>query len=153
MSLFSAIGSAISGHTGPSSAFANVTQDIASSQTIGFKRVSRTVVNCLIGVNNSMVPYKSQQFYAWAGDFMMNSTGSPVNNAGQSLYGRPIDPEWRGKSGDRIDRGIQRRYCHRVLHSHPDAASLIVEREGGHGSQLNAAGSTADSRLMPEHDP
>jgi flagellar hook protein FlgE len=47
MSLFSAINTAISGLTAQSSAFGNISQDVANSQTTGFKRVDTTFIDYL----------------------------------------------------------------------------------------------------------
>jgi flagellar basal body rod protein FlgG len=47
MSLFGAIGSASSGLTVQLSAFCNIHDDVASTQTAGFKRLDTRVVNYL----------------------------------------------------------------------------------------------------------
>ena len=47
MSLFNAINTAISGLTAQSSAFGNISEDVANSQTTGFKRVDTTFVDYL----------------------------------------------------------------------------------------------------------
>lgn len=47
MSLFSAINTAISGLTAQSSAFGNISEDVANSQTVGFKRVDTNFVDYL----------------------------------------------------------------------------------------------------------
>lgn len=47
MSLFSAINTAISGLTAQSSAFGNISEDVANSQTIGFKRVDTSFIDYL----------------------------------------------------------------------------------------------------------
>lgn len=47
MSLFSAINTAISGLSAQSSAFGNISEDVANSQTVGFKRVDTTFMDYL----------------------------------------------------------------------------------------------------------
>jgi flagellar hook protein FlgE len=47
MSLFGAINTAISGLTAQSSAFGNISEDVANSQTVGFKRVDTSFVDYL----------------------------------------------------------------------------------------------------------
>lgn len=47
MSLFSAINTAISGLTAQSAAFGNISEDVANSQTVGFKRVDTNFVDYL----------------------------------------------------------------------------------------------------------
>jgi flagellar hook protein FlgE len=47
MSLFGAINTAISGLTAQSAAFGNISEDVANSQTVGFKRVDTTFVDYL----------------------------------------------------------------------------------------------------------
>jgi flagellar hook protein FlgE len=47
MSLFGAIGTAISGLTAQSAAFGNISEDVANSQTVGFKRVDTSFVDYL----------------------------------------------------------------------------------------------------------
>jgi flagellar hook protein FlgE len=47
MSLFGAIGTAISGLTAESAAFGNISEDVANSQTVGFKRVDTSFVDYL----------------------------------------------------------------------------------------------------------
>src|ERR1700712_2963641 len=47
MSLFGAINTAISGLTAQSSAFGNISEDVANSQTTGFKRVDTSFVDYL----------------------------------------------------------------------------------------------------------
>ena len=47
MSLFNAINTAISGLTAQSSAFGNISEDVANSQTVGFKRVDTSFVDYL----------------------------------------------------------------------------------------------------------
>jgi flagellar hook protein FlgE len=47
MSLFSAINTAISGLTSQSSAFGNISEDVANSQTTGFKRVDTSFIDYL----------------------------------------------------------------------------------------------------------
>ncbi len=47
MSLFGAINTAISGLTSQSSAFGNISEDVANSQTVGFKRVDTSFVDYL----------------------------------------------------------------------------------------------------------
>jgi flagellar hook protein FlgE len=47
MSLFGAIDTAISGLTAQSSAFGNISEDVANSQTVGFKRVDTSFVDYL----------------------------------------------------------------------------------------------------------
>ena len=47
MSLFSAINTAISGLTAQSSAFGNISEDVANSQTTGFKRVDTSFIDYL----------------------------------------------------------------------------------------------------------
>jgi flagellar hook protein FlgE len=51
MSLFGAIGTAISGITAQSSAFGNISEDVANSQTVGFKRVDTSFVDYLTTSN------------------------------------------------------------------------------------------------------
>jgi flagellar hook protein FlgE len=47
MSLFGAINTAISGLTAQSSAFGNISEDVANSQTVGFKRVDTSFIDYL----------------------------------------------------------------------------------------------------------
>jgi flagellar hook protein FlgE len=47
MSLFSAINTAVSGLTAQSTAFGNISEDVANSQTVGFKRVDTSFVDYL----------------------------------------------------------------------------------------------------------
>src|ERR1700712_133234 len=47
MSLFSAINTAISGLSAQSAAFGNISEDVANSQTVGFKRVDTTFIDYL----------------------------------------------------------------------------------------------------------
>lgn len=47
MSLFSAINTAISGLSAQSAAFGNISQDVANSQTVGFKRVDTSFIDYL----------------------------------------------------------------------------------------------------------
>jgi flagellar hook protein FlgE len=47
MSLFSAINTAISGLSSQSAAFGNISEDVANSQTIGFKRVDTSFIDYL----------------------------------------------------------------------------------------------------------
>ena len=47
MSLFSAINTAISGLTAQSTAFGNISEDVANSQTAGFKRVDTSFIDYL----------------------------------------------------------------------------------------------------------
>src|ERR1700743_556274 len=47
MSLFGAINTAVSGLTSQSSAFGNISEDVANSQTVGFKRVDTSFVDYL----------------------------------------------------------------------------------------------------------
>jgi flagellar hook protein FlgE len=47
MSLFGAINTAVSGLTGQSTAFGNISEDVANSQTVGFKRVDTSFVDYL----------------------------------------------------------------------------------------------------------
>jgi hypothetical protein len=47
MSLFGAINTAISGLTAQSSSFGNISEDVANSQTVGFKRVDTNFINYL----------------------------------------------------------------------------------------------------------
>jgi hypothetical protein len=61
MSLFGAINTAVSGLTAQSTAFGNISEDVANSQTVGFKRVDTKPT----GTVNGLTTYNPQQFY-WA---------------------------------------------------------------------------------------
>ena len=60
MSLFGAINTAVSGLTAQSTSFGNISEDVANSQTVGFKRVDTSFTDYLTtstATNNPTVPY------------------------------------------------------------------------------------------------
>lgn len=65
MSLFGAINTAISGLTAQSSSFGNISEDVANSQTVGFKRVDTSFVDYL-------------------------TTSTPANNEPGSVVAQPV---------------------------------------------------------------
>lgn len=65
MSLFGAINTAVSGLTAQSASFGNISEDVANSQTVGFKRVDTSFVDYL-------------------------TTSTPINNAPGAVVAHPV---------------------------------------------------------------
>jgi flagellar hook protein FlgE len=115
MSLFGAMNAAVSGLTAQSASFGNISEDVANSQTVGFKRVDTSFTDYLTtstaadlgmaiagqgffavsqptGVVNGSPTFNPQQYYSRAGHFTMNAAGYLVNSAGQYLNGWAVNP-------------------------------------------------------------
>ena len=88
MSLFSAINTAISGLTGQSAAFGNISENVSNSQTVGFKRVDTSFTDYL----TTDTPTESAPgAVAARPDYVNNIQGSPTqtdNPLGMAISGQ-----------------------------------------------------------------
>ncbi len=119
MSLFGAMSTAISGLDAQSAAFANISDNTANSQTVGFKGTDTSFVDYLSsssatenqsgsvvaidgqgffqvseeqGANSTGTPnFNTQPYYTRTGDFSLDSQGYLVNSAGEYLNGWTVD--------------------------------------------------------------
>jgi flagellar hook protein FlgE len=91
MSLFGAINTAISGLTAQSSAFGNISEDVANSQTVGFKRVDTSFIDYLTtstATNNEPGAVVAQPEYVNNVQGSVTQTDNPLGMAiaGQGFF-------------------------------------------------------------------
>ncbi len=91
MSIFGALNSAISGLTAQSTAFANISDNVANAQTVGFKRVDTSFVDFLTtssNIVNDPGAVVARPDYANTVQGTITQTGQPLNMAiaGQGFF-------------------------------------------------------------------
>ena len=91
MSLFGAINTAISGLTAQSAAFGNISEDVANSQTVGFKRVDTSFIDYLTtstATNNEPGAVVAQPEYVNNVQGAITQTDNPLGMAiaGQGFF-------------------------------------------------------------------